>query len=126
MSDRDPGIWLQFARDDLGWAQASADAGYFSRACFAAQQAAEKALKAYLVDKAGHYPRIHALIEPLELAAKHDASLTSLKPNCAILDEYYLPVRYPLARAAQDFDVRESTAAISLAGEVLALAEHLI
>ena len=38
--------WLQAAEDDLRFARFAADGGFFAQACFHAQQAAEKAVKA--------------------------------------------------------------------------------
>ncbi len=41
--------WLSRALDDLRWARHSIEGGFLPQACFACQQAAEKALKAYLM-----------------------------------------------------------------------------
>lgn len=56
MAGDDPEEWLAYARDDLKWAEVSFAADLFSRAAFACQQAAEKAIKAYLVQATGAYP----------------------------------------------------------------------
>ena len=40
------GRWLQAAEDDLRFARFAANGGFFAQACFFAQQAAEKAVKA--------------------------------------------------------------------------------
>lgn len=40
--------WFNIAEEDLLWAKASLKEGIWRGACFAAQQASEKSLKAYL------------------------------------------------------------------------------
>ena len=117
---------MSYAREDLGWARASAEASYFSRACFVAQQAAEKALKGCLVSKTGVYPRIHALIELLESASKLNPTLMTLKSNCDVLDEYYLPARYPIVRYADDFESRDSSRAMAFALQIVDMVDNLI
>lgn len=45
------GNWLKQSEEDLLWAKASLKEGILRGACFAAQQSAEKALKAFLISK---------------------------------------------------------------------------
>jgi len=47
--------WLDDAEDDLAAAKELYRAGRFAKACFLAQQAAEKALKALLIKRGGVY-----------------------------------------------------------------------
>lgn len=44
-------MWFAQAEEDLLWAEASLREEVWRGACFAAQQAAEKALKAFLLSK---------------------------------------------------------------------------
>lgn len=43
----DVNSWLNKAKDDLKWANASLKGGFNSQTCFVAQQVAEKSLKAF-------------------------------------------------------------------------------
>lgn len=44
-------LWLKKARNDLRWTKHNLETKEYSGACFSAQQAAEKSLKAYLLFK---------------------------------------------------------------------------
>jgi len=62
------------------------------QACFHAQQAVEKALKAFLVARVGTHPKSHSL-EQLLLFDRSD-ELRTWRAQCRRLDQYYLPTRY--------------------------------
>ncbi|HUV85575.1 MAG TPA: HEPN domain-containing protein [bacterium] len=53
--------WLEFARRDLGAAQGLISLKYYVNACIDAQQAAEKALKAFILAKGKAIPKTHNL-----------------------------------------------------------------
>ncbi len=88
--------WLLTAKEDLLATETLASAGIYALACFHAQQAAEKALKALWrlidADPWGHsvkklimdFPR-KDMIEDLE----------ALTDKAALLDKFYIPTRYP-------------------------------
>lgn len=58
--------WLVKSKDDLLWSKAGLKEEIFYGACFSAQQAGEKALKAYLLFKSVEPRRIHDLSGLLE------------------------------------------------------------
>ncbi len=60
-----PERWMSFAREDLRAAEILLREDVFSQACFHAQQAVEKALKAALLhrDPARSLPRTHSISE---------------------------------------------------------------
>ncbi|MEJ7652880.1 MAG: HEPN domain-containing protein [Chloroflexia bacterium] len=62
--------------------------------CFHSQQAAEKYLKALLVFHRRVPPRIHALVALLTLCVELNAELAELQPECALLADYAVEVRY--------------------------------
>lgn len=85
--------WLSAAREDLALARHAATGGYHAGACFHAQQAAEKAVKAV------HYGRgaravlghsVRRLIETFDPPA-----LSDLVDAARELDLLYIPSRYP-------------------------------
>jgi HEPN domain-containing protein len=87
--------WLAQAERDLQHAGKDAVDRYCEHACFGAQQAAEKAVKAvYLSRKAegwGH--RVGLLLEELKTVGIE--SPASLVDDAKLLDQYYVPARYP-------------------------------
>ena len=62
--------------------------------CFHAQQAAEKALKAYLVAHEMEFPFIHNLEKLIALCAKRDASFLEIKTLGQGLTPYAVELRY--------------------------------
>jgi HEPN domain-containing protein len=86
--------WLTQAERDLAQARDSAAAGRHEWACFAAQQAAEKAAKAlhlHLGQEAwGHV--VWQLLEELPASAQAPAELLD---RARVLDAHYIPTRYP-------------------------------
>ncbi len=63
-------------------------------ACFHAQQAAEKCLKAYLAAYAIEFPFVHNLEKLIELCAQRDTSFFSIKTISQELTPYAVELRY--------------------------------
>lgn len=93
MSNR-AGDWLAQAARDLEQAEDSRRAGRHEWACFAAQQAAEKAVKALHLrfgqEAWGHV--VAKLLQELPAAAAVPALLVE---KGRVLDNFYMPARYP-------------------------------
>lgn len=90
--------WRDQASRDLAHARHAVDAGDFEWAAFAAQQSAEKALKAVILAHGGE-PWGHltaALVEALPLPAAGADVLDAARR----LDKHYIPARYPNGFAA--------------------------
>ncbi len=87
--------WLAQARHDAEAAALNAREGYAALACFLAQQAAEKALKAYLYARGERAVVGHATHLLLRRCQHYDASFEVLQDLCRRLDQYYIPTRYP-------------------------------
>lgn len=89
--------WLGKARSDYLFAEASLRefSGFYSQICILCHDAVEKYLKAVLVSN-GHRPeRIHDLLAILHTCAELDHTLLDFSPHCAILNDYYIPLKYP-------------------------------
>ena len=87
--------WLRKAKSDLTNAGMCLDAGQaLDTACFHAQQAAEKYLKAYLTAHEIDFPFIHNLEKLVELCAQRDPSFLSLKTISQELTPYAVELRY--------------------------------
>lgn len=121
--------WLRQAEADLRHAQNSIAAGDFEWACFAAQQAAEKAVKALLqrlhLDAWGHTVSLLLGGLPPEVAVPQE-----LVDKAKVIDKHYIPARYPNgfeSGAPADFYTRgEAKTAVQIAGEIIAFCkDHL-
>ncbi|MBI5488565.1 MAG: HEPN domain-containing protein [Deltaproteobacteria bacterium] len=93
MSDRS-GEWLAQAEHDLEQARLSRTGRLFDWACFAAQQAAEKAVKAVHF-RLGREVWGHVVRRLLEQLPEDLAVSPELLDQARVLDAYYVPTRYP-------------------------------
>ena len=88
--------WMDEAEGDLEHARSDKDGGYHNWACFSAEQAAEKAVKA-VFQKMGAEAWGHSVADLLkELSKRHQVPEEFI--NRALeLDKAYIPTRYPNA-----------------------------
>ncbi len=88
--------WLSFARDDLAAARSLANDHDIPprHACYFAQQAAEKALKAMLLRTIGTYPRSHDL-DYLRNLLPQSWEIHERMPTLGALTEWLVEARYP-------------------------------
>jgi HEPN domain-containing protein len=86
------------ARHDLGQATASAEAGRYDWACFAAHQAAEKAVKALHL-RHGQEAWGHVVARLLSALPDPVAAPSDLIDAGRVLDTFYIPTRYPDSHA---------------------------
>jgi HEPN domain-containing protein len=87
--------WLAQSKRDLDDAHYSAQGERHNLACFLAQQAAEKALKAFLFSKGAENVWGHSVADLCADAGDFDGEFLELKKTAASLDKYYIPTRYP-------------------------------
>jgi HEPN domain-containing protein len=92
-----PEEWLNHARSDLRLAQLAATDKLVRReqACFHAQQAAEKAIKAVLVLRGIEFPLTHDIEELLEIADTSGISAPREIQEAGLLTPYAVEFRYP-------------------------------
>jgi len=115
--------WLAQARRDLEQAAASERDERHEWACFAAHQAAEKALKALHLH-VGQEAWGHVVARLLQqLNVPYDATLLD---KAKVLDSFYVPTRYPNGHPAgapfEHYRALQSGEAIRYAGEILEFA----
>ena len=123
------GDWYKQAVHDLDHARRALDSGDFAWACFAAQQAAEKALKAVYQHRGaeawGH--SVFQLLESLPLDSPADPALLELGKG---LDKHYIPARYPNAYPEgapyEYYTKAEAERAIAQSGQILGFCESLL
>ncbi len=90
-----------------------------------AQQIAEKALKAYLYSQGEELVVGHSVEELCQWAAELDPAFKRLGGEVSILDNYYIPTRYPnglpASIPAKVFNKKAATDALALAEKTLSL-----
>lgn len=122
--------WWTQAQADLRHARYALEGGHYEWACFAAQQAAEKALKA-LAEFHGRRLIGHVLVRLLQALQDMGPSVPpALWDKAKILDKFYIPTRYPnglVEGAPTEFYTREEAEhALACATEILRFCEsHL-
>ena len=112
--------WFAQAERDLEQARDSASAGRHEWACFAAQQGAEKAVKAlhlHLGQEAwGHV--VARLLQELPIAVSPE-----LVDRGRVLDTFYIPARYPNSHPEgapfEHYGPLQSEEALEHAGQIL-------
>lgn len=88
--------WLAKAEVDLSAAAVLLPTGsLYDSTAFHAQQAAEKALKAYLVWRQVEFPKTHDIARLLELVRSIDVELAASLTGAADLTPYGIEYRYP-------------------------------
>lgn len=123
-SDREEGTrWLRQASSDFEGIAALRAAGKHDLACFLAQQAAEKALKAYLYARGVDLVHTHSVASLCETCARYDTAFSALRRRIKHLDTYYVEARYPNALPdslpCEFFDEADSATASLYAAEAL-------
>lgn len=86
--------WFEQAASDLAFAREARDSGRFEWACFVAQQAAEKAVKAAFQHIGGNAWG-HSIADLLAVLAREHADAGDYRTSALELDKAYIPTRYP-------------------------------
>lgn len=122
--------WLRQAQEDLRWARRLQEEGAFYLACFLAQQAAEKALKAFLYAQGEEVVLGHSVRRLAEEASARHPDFADSAARWGILDTYYIPTRYPNSLPngipAEVYTARIAEEAVALAEEVAATVAALL
>jgi len=122
--------WFRQAEADLRHARNALEDGDFEWSCFAAHQAAEKALKAVFLkqgmDAWGHTLTVLIGNLPISIGSPSEA----LVDYARILDKFYIPTRYPNgfdSGAPTDFyTTNEAQSAVHQAEAILEFCRHQI
>jgi HEPN domain-containing protein len=91
----DPREWLNRARSNLIQAQVKRKGIYLEDLCFNAQQAAEKAIKALLIERGVKFPYVHDLAELLTLLEKAGQEIPRTLRQAEKLTRFAVFTRYP-------------------------------
>jgi HEPN domain-containing protein len=87
--------WFRQAEEDLKAAENLRRLGTHYAACFFAQQAAEKALKAALLASGQLPDRTHAVLALARELEQASPVFAGIAAKVGFLDQYYVPTRYP-------------------------------
>jgi HEPN domain-containing protein len=120
--------WLKQAKRDLEHARMDIKEGFYEWACFSAQQASEKALKAL-------YQNMNALawghsVRELLQNLNDKFEIEHLMEGGKILDKYYIPARYPngfeTGAPMEYFTLKEAKEAVEYADKIIRFCENNI
>ena len=116
------GDWLSQALRDLEQARDSKEAGRHEWACFAAHQAAEKAVKALHLRR-GQEAWGHVVVRLLRELPVDVGAEDALIERARVLDTFYIPARYPNSHSEgapfEHYGPLQSEEAIGYAGEIV-------
>ncbi len=87
--------WLAFAEYDLKSAKWQQEGKIYVSSCYASQQAAEKALKALLLEHGNIPPKIHSLDGLATVLKTLKIDISEIESDARELDIYYITTRYP-------------------------------
>ncbi|ODS35522.1 MAG: hypothetical protein A7315_14695 [Candidatus Altiarchaeales archaeon WOR_SM1_79] len=93
--DKEAERWFRQAVYDLEAAKWNMEGEYHENACFLAQQAVEKALKAVLYSTGKRKILTHSTFSLARECAEHYDEFKDVLNLCADLDKHYIPARYP-------------------------------
>lgn len=117
--------WLLQSENDLEWGHSSAKAGFYSQACFIAQQVGEKALKAIAYKRGFDLVKSHSI---RAIAVDLDIN-GEIQEAGKELDLYYIAARYPdgLPEGApfQGFSKQQASDALAKAELIVLKAKEL-
>lgn len=117
--------WLNYARNDLRVAEhlTSMEPPPYETICFHCQQAAEKALKGFMVFNSQEPPRTHDL-EPLrQICGALEPDFSAYEEPCKQLTAYAVVVRYP---NELQVELEDAEMAIRNATSILTFVESVI
>jgi HEPN domain-containing protein len=115
--------WLQKSADDLYSAEVLQRVGMLANSCYHAQQAGEKALKAYLVHCEQEIPYTHNLGLLCKLCMQLDETFADIFQASSALTTYATVTRYP---GNDTVDAEETELAIQNAGRVFMFTQQRI
>ncbi|AEH51469.1 HEPN domain-containing protein [Pseudothermotoga thermarum] len=118
--------WYEQGKRDFDKAKLDLEHKFYEWACFTAQQAAEKVLKA-LALKLGINLWGHSLGEILKLLSRQISISEDLLEKAKLLDLYYIPTRYPNGLPggipAEYFSEKQAKEAIDAADTIIKFSE---
>ena len=117
-----PREWLNRARSSLALAMSRASEVYLEDLCFQAQQAAEKAIKAVLIDRRIEFPHVHDLSRLISILEFSGEAIPEEVRQAGDLTDYATTTRYP--GVAEPVTEEEYATAVDTARSVVQWADE--
>lgn len=121
--------WMTQAKSDLDHARKSLELGHCDWACFASQQAAEKALKAVHLHQ-GTVAWGHSVLDLLDGLPAETPVAEQIRRAGRSLDKHYIPARYPNAHpagtAARYYGEEEGRKAVADAEQIVTWCDQIL
>ena len=123
--------WIREAENTLRQAEQVCATDAYNLACFLAEQAAQKSLKAVLYLDGARWIPLHSVAELTKEISKKRPEFSSLLAAGGKLDQYYLSTRYPDAVAepaipSEIFTEDQARDAVGLARNIFETSKSLI
>lgn len=120
--------WFEQAVHNLEVTRVHVEKGFWSDACFMAEQTAQTALKAFLYGQGQRYIPVRSMAELATRAASIDVAFAPVVEWGNVLDKYEIPARYPDALAPpavpyKSFTEEEARRALGYAEQIIALVQ---
>jgi len=123
--------WFRQAQADLEVVRTLRSAKHFAAACFYTQQAAEKALKLVLYSQGARVVIGHSVHELARRCQEHGPAFEGLVGVGVLLDQLYIPTRYPNglpapALPSETYTEAQAEAAQEAAEQVVSIVETFL
>ena len=121
--------WLDQAQGDLAHAKDDVARGFYDWACFSAQQASEKAVKA-VFQRLGAEVWGHSVADLVEELTQHTGEAATLRDMALELDKAYIPTRYPDAHPSgsprRRYTLSEAERLVAYADQIVGFCARLL
>ena len=121
--------WMDQAEGDFAHAANDVEHAFYDWACFSAQQAAEKAVKA-VFEKKGAEAWGHSVSDLLAELSKSHSVPDALKEAALELDKAYIPTRYvnahPSGSPRRRYTRTEAERLVAYAGQIIEFCKNLL
>jgi len=101
--------WLGYGDENLESAKVLLESSLFNPCLQNAQQAAEKMLKAVLVEFSIKFKKTHSINELAMMLAENHLDINLVEEERELVDSIYLPSKYPLGGILPDFEPDDQT-----------------
>ena len=117
--------WFRQAEHDLKMANRLKDESP-ADVCYFAEQASQKTLKAFLFSRGSRHQPEHSVAVLAQRCSEQDPAFTPLVASGQLMDQFYIPTRYPDALADpavpfESYSAEQAAGAIRLAADILDL-----
>lgn len=118
---KDVRSWLDFAAYDLKSAKWQYKGKIYTSCCYACQQTAEKALKAFILSSGKVIPKVHSLDRLISTLKHLGIDVSYIEEVAKELDKYYISTRYPGQYGGPEglYDKKDAQSAIHAAEVIL-------